>query len=212
MLEYNKEFGTANYEGFASPSIEKDNRIAPVTTMRWTTERYHQATELGILGKYDRVELIDGDIWRKVDRTPYGCAMERRLSEFFRNRFSAESYRMDGIGQLSLPPYTSAEPDFKVYDRFQTYAWPTAKDTHLVVEVMEENTLKRDRIKAEVYATNGIKEYWIINLVDNQIEVHLNPNTETNTFADVNQYKQNQEFDSPFAGNIKVSDLLPATE
>lgn len=207
-MEYNKELGTSNYDGFASPSIVKDGRLAPFTTMRWTTQRYHKAIEMEILGKYDRVELIDGDIWRKVDRSPHGCAMESQLYQFFSSKFSSDSYNMDGIGQLSLPPYSSAEPDFKIYDRLETYDWPTAKDTHLVIEITEENTLKRDQVKAGVYAGAGVKEYWIINLIDNKVEVHLEPNVETNTFAEIGQYDAGQEFKSPFAGQVKVDDLL----
>jgi Uma2 family endonuclease len=45
----------------------------------------------------------------------------------------------------------------------------------LVVEVAD-SSLGRDRsIKARIYAAGGVPVYWIINLVDDQIEVYTQP-------------------------------------
>jgi Uma2 family endonuclease len=51
---------------------------------------------------------------------------------------------------------------------------PHAEDTCLVVEVAD-SSLQRDRIKARLYARAGVPAYWIVNLIDSQVEVYWEP-------------------------------------
>jgi Uma2 family endonuclease len=70
------------------------------------------------------------------------------------------------ISEESLP-----EPDLAVvaladHDRqHPSTAW-------LVVEVADASLRKDRRVKGEVYARAGVPEYWVVNLVDDRIEVH----------------------------------------
>lgn len=55
------------------------------------------------------------------------------------------------------------------------YSHPEAGDILLVIEV-SDSTLKYDReTKLSLYAEAGIANYWIFNLVDNQLEMHSEP-------------------------------------
>lgn len=51
---------------------------------------------------------------------------------------------------------------------------PTAADIEFVVEI-SESSLRRDRQKARLYARASVPVYWIVNLIDAQIEVHWQP-------------------------------------
>jgi Uma2 family endonuclease len=85
----------------------------------------------------------------------------------------------------------------------------------LAVEVADFS-LGRDRsIKARIYAAAGVPRYWIINLVDDQIEVYTQP-----TGPDpVPSYQMRQDYkrsdlvplvvDGIELGPIPGSDLLP---
>jgi hypothetical protein len=54
----------------------------------------------------------------------------------------------------------------------------SARQAWLVVEVAE-TSLARDRgVKSRLYAAAGTGEYWIVNLVDDVIEVHREPGPE----------------------------------
>jgi Uma2 family endonuclease len=70
------------------------------------------------------------------------------------------------------------EPDGAVVrGTFQDYAarHPGPADVALVIEVAD-TTLARDRgIKLRSYARAGIPQYWIINLIDCQIETYSEP-------------------------------------
>lgn len=45
----------------------------------------------------------------------------------------------------------------------------------LVIEVADSSLAKDRRVKAPIYAEMGAAEYWIVNLVDEAIEVHRGP-------------------------------------
>jgi Uma2 family endonuclease len=82
----------------------------------------------------------------------------------------------------------------------------------LVAEVAK-SSLKDDRtIKVELYAEANLAEYWIINLIHRQIEVHLQPDPEQKLYGSVTHYKADATFVSPFAGEVTVADLLPDAE
>jgi Uma2 family endonuclease len=56
-----------------------------------------------------------------------------------------------------------------------TESHPTSADILLIVEV-SDSSLDYDRqVKGNQYAEAGIEDYWIMNLVDEQIEIHREP-------------------------------------
>jgi Uma2 family endonuclease len=84
-----------------------------------------------------------------------------------------------------------------------------------VIEVAD-STLDADRIdKGRIYAEAGIEYYWIINLVDRQIEVYTLPSAATAppSFARRQDYRIGDDvpllLDAAVVGNIPVRDLLP---
>ena len=80
----------------------------------------------------------------------------------------------------------------------------------LVVEVSSSSLLE-DRQMALVYARGGVPVYWIVNLIDRQVEVHTDPGPDG--------YRKVQVFSSDQAvplflegtelGRIAVTDILP---
>ena len=74
-------------------------------------------------------------------------------------------------GRRSLP-----EPDLAVVPgSIRDYEKKHPSRTVLVVEVSDA-TLRKDRtLKAHLYAQAGLSEYWLLNLVDRQLEVHRDP-------------------------------------
>lgn len=52
----------------------------------------------------------------------------------------------------------------------------------LVVEVASESLRKDRLIKSRVYARAGIREYWIANVDEQRIEVHLDPDVDAERY------------------------------
>lgn len=131
----------------------------------------------GILGEDDRVELIHGAI---VDMSPIGnphMACVRRLNRVF-TAIPEERVTVSVQDALSLPPDSEPEPDIVLYKpRADFYAQERAKpsDVLLVVEVAD-SSLRYDRlVKIPVYAAAAIREYWIVDVTSNAIEVYTQP-------------------------------------
>lgn len=92
---------------------------------------------------------------------------------------------------------------------------PVSNQIGLVVEVAE-SSLDRDRDdKGPLYAEAGIGEYWIVNLVDRQIEVYTHPTgtTPAATYTTRQLYRAGDSvpltLDSIAVGQIAVTDILP---
>lgn len=79
----------------------------------------------------------------------------------------------------------------------------------MLIEV-SDSTLSKDRgRKLRAYARNGIPEYWVVNLMDRQVEVYRDPMGE-----DYLESRVLKGGDSVFATgvdgrSIRVEDLLP---
>jgi Uma2 family endonuclease len=75
-----------------------------------------------------------------------------------------------------LPEDSEPQPDI-VWAKRQKYAehHPAAEDILLLIEVAD-SSLNTDRDeKGKLYATAGVMEYWIVNLIDRTVEVHRDP-------------------------------------
>ena len=82
----------------------------------------------------------------------------------------------------------------------------------MLIEV-SETTLPQDRgLKLAAYARDGIPVYWIVNLVDRQVEVYTRP-TKSGRYRSCQDYKPGQQVPVVIAGQplppIAVDDILP---
>jgi Uma2 family endonuclease len=110
------------------------------------------------------------------------------------------------------------EPDLAiVHGNVRSYLTrhPAAQDVGKIIEVAD-STLPGDRLdKGRIYARAGLAIYWIINLVDRQIEVYENPSgpTPTPAYATHTIYHSADLVPLVLAGKvvtmIAVHDFLP---
>lgn len=143
---------------------------------KFTLDEYHKLIESGILSEEDPVELLEGYLVLKMPRShAHDFAIRvlaRRLYQLVPNQYTV-SGQCAATYQDSEP-----EPDFTVARGDETLyrdKHPGASDTALVIEV-SASSLTRDRTdKARIYARAAIPVYWIVNVVDQQIEVLTQP-------------------------------------
>lgn len=142
-----------------------------------TVEMYHALAEKGLLGEEDRVELINGDL---VPMSPLGsphAACVRRLDKQL-HRIAPTQVQISIQNPVQLNDQTEPEPDvalLKHREDFYAKAHPVPADVLLVIEVADSSLEKDRTIKLEGYAQAGIAEYWIINLVEGQVEIYTQP-------------------------------------
>ena len=151
-------------------SVQLDRRT-------FTIEEYRRMGEIGILSEDDRVELIEGEI---VKMSPIGkrhAAAVEAVDEVARERLG-RSVNVRVQNPIQLDDHSEPQPDISILKRRDDYykhAHPKPEDVLLLVEV-SDSTLEYDRqIKVPLYARAGITEVWIINLVDERVEMFADP-------------------------------------
>jgi Uma2 family endonuclease len=143
---------------------------------RLSIEQYHAIIQAGILTSDDSVELLEGWVVFKRPKNPPHRATTRLVRTALENILPAGWY-VDSQEPITLSN-SEPEPDIVVV-RGDTRQYldrhPGAEDIALIIEV-SDTTLQRDRtVKKRIYAGAGISIYWIVNLVEEQVEVYSQP-------------------------------------
>lgn len=151
--------------------LDLDSKLAPPLPLRrFSVEQYRQLGGIGVLTPEDRVELLEGWIVEKTDQRPIHGYLVGLLSSWFFERLSSGF-----IVQCQLPITTQRsepEPDVAIVRGFQqTFRdrHPFGDECRLIIEVAD-SSLERDRAKAAIYRSAGVKEYWIINIQETCLE------------------------------------------
>ncbi|MEG4985220.1 Uma2 family endonuclease [Microcoleus sp. BR0-C5] len=151
--------------------------MTAVTVKRFSIAEYHRLGELGFFAPDDRVELIRGEIIIMAAKGTFHSVCNSLL---LKKMYPLLEERAIVRGQepIILSADSEPEPDVVIArNRSDNYlsSHPEPPDILLVIEV-SDSTLKYDRrTKLSLYAESGISDYWIFNLVDNQLEMHSEP-------------------------------------
>jgi Uma2 family endonuclease len=144
---------------------------------RLTVDEYYRMAEVGLLSPDDRTELIEGEI---VDMPPIGSGHAAAVTVLAKRMIHALGDSADVRIQFPVRflPRSEPQPDIAVV-RYRSDAYrkahPTADDALLLVEVSDA-TLRYDLgVKARLYATHGILEYWVVDLVNRRVVRHRAP-------------------------------------
>lgn len=151
------------------------NRLHLQNHWQWTVEDFQRASDLGVFGSDVKLELIAGEIIRKMTQKEAHAWAIRAMEEALR-RIYATGHDTRVQLPLILTPQDKPEPDVAVVSgSFHDYKRTHPTTAALVVEV-SDTTLKMDQTgKAAAYARAGIPEYWIVNLNERVLEVHRHP-------------------------------------
>lgn len=158
------------------PPVESVAAIPNDLIWRLSIEQYHAIIQAGILTDDDSVELLEGWLVFKMPKNPPHRATTRLVRTALENILPAGWY-VDSQEPITLSN-SEPEPDIVVV-RGDTRQYldrhPGAEDIALIIEV-SDTTLQRDRtVKKRIYARAGISIYWIVNLVEEQVEVYSQP-------------------------------------
>ncbi len=183
---------------------------------RFSVAEYHKLIEIGLLTEDDNIELLDGFLVHKMSRNPpHDAAIQKILKRLFRILPPDWDLRVQSAVTLSS---SEPEPDLAIVRGDETRYLtnhPGPTDIGLVIEVADSTLDSDRRDKGRIYAEAGISTYWIVNLVDRQIEVYTLPSgaTATPAFAQRKDYRMGDDvplrLDVAVLGNILVQELLP---
>jgi Uma2 family endonuclease len=146
--------------------------IAEPTTRHFTRAEYYRMAEIGLFDG-QRVELIQGEIvTMSPQNNPHALAVAiingwlvRTLGEQFTVRCQLPLVASDD---------TEPEPDFSVVAGTAESQREHPTGALVVIEVAD-SSLAHDRRKADIYASRGVPDYWILNLRERKLEVYRSP-------------------------------------
>lgn len=158
----------------------------------FTVADYYKLVDVGILHPTDKVELIKGEIYKMSPINSKHASVVNILSRLL----------MSGLGDnvivtvqnpISIDEFTEPEPDILVahyQDDFYAKNHPSPADTYVLIEVADSSLNYDRKVKVPLYAEAGIREYWIINLKNDTVEVYTSPFK--NTYQNKNTYHKGE--------------------
>jgi len=147
------------------------------TRMRITTDRYQKMVATGVLTKYDRIELIEGEMLNMAPIGPKHATVADRLARLF--MLAVHDAAIVSCGRpVNLGDFSDPQPDVMVLKpRLDDYsnAHPNAADVLLLIEVSDSTPTFDQSTKLALYARYGVSEYWIVDVEGKRIVVYREP-------------------------------------
>jgi Uma2 family endonuclease len=180
---------------------------------RITVRQYDRMIDDGWIGENDRVVLIEGLVVNKMGRKrPHVVAGNKGLRSL--SVIIPHGWYVAKEDPIVVSDWSKPEPDLAVVrGKAEDYIERdvTATDVALVIEIAESSLAIDQTDMTRVYAASEIPFYWIVNLVDHQLEVYSNPGLAS--YSSVLVLKPGQDvpviIDGVEVGRIAVADMLP---
>ncbi len=143
---------------------------------RMTVDQYERLVETGVLDGQP-IELINGLLVRKMGKKPpHVIACEATRDELL--PLIPPGWRLTIEAPIRIPDFDEPEPDLAIVrgtrNQYEDHH-PGPADVGLLIEVAE-TTLDQDRGEKQLaYARGRVPTYWIVNLVDRQLEIYTRP-------------------------------------
>ena len=159
---------------------------------RWTVAQVKEAIGTAFLPEDWRVELIRGELIRRMPASKSQMAVVKRLIRSFRHLPDDRALlgvhdMIELADSLPHPVFTLLIPVPDCYES-RTARPP---DILLLIEVADSSLAFDQKIKLPIYAENGVRDYWIVNLIDQRIEVYRQPQA-GGTYADTQHFGRGQ--------------------
>ena len=146
----------------------------PLTVRRWSRVEYGRLVDLGVFDG-EMLELLGGQL---VVAEPQGDRHATAIGVVgaVLNAALPSGWIVRMQAPIALDEESQPEPDIAIVaGRHTDYRTSHPTRAALVVEIADIS-LGFDRgVKAGLYARGGVRDYWIVNLVDRTVEVHREP-------------------------------------
>jgi Uma2 family endonuclease len=185
----------------------------PSPLYRMSLEQYEAMVASGVFTKRDRFHLIKGYLVAKMTQNPPHSTGDDLCGKALDRTIPAGWYVRAGKPVRIPSQISEPEPDRCVVrgaPRDYLRRHPEPADIALIAEV-SDTSLSEDRKLAKLYAAAGIPVYWIVNLVDRQVEVYTDPGP--GGYGSRRIFKPGRRVPVVIAGvevgRIRVADILP---
>lgn len=200
-----------------SPTATPPAVTPPVglTRHRWTIQGYRKLARAGLLDGL-RTILIDGEVLTVPQPDPPHDTAISLAFEFLRT-FCPPGHYVRMQQSFDVGTENDPGPDLAIVPgSIRDYATDAPTQSLLIVEVAASSLPTDTTRKAELYATAGVAEYWVIDLEHRQLLVFRDPRplpanlgaTAYRTHVPLNPTDRVSPLAAPTASSL-VADLLP---
>lgn len=157
---------------------QTDNGFVP-PRLKLTLAEYDEMVESGAFAwmRDRRIELIRGEIRETAPPSPSHCVVVANLNAWSHGGVPRDDVIIRVRNPVGIPELDSSpEPDI-VWVRRRDYfkRHPRNSDVLLLIEVADTTYAYDTGEKLALYAECGIKDYWVVNIRQYQIEVFRKP-------------------------------------
>jgi Uma2 family endonuclease len=182
-----------------------------VPVHRITVDEYHRMGEAGVFAPDERIELLDGVLITMPPIGPPHAFSVRVLNDILGQKLAGRAI-VDVQNPVTIAPISEPQPDVMLlrppHLRYAK-ALPVTADALLVIEVADSSRAIDRGPKLRAYARAGVSEVWIVDLVQQVVDVFTEPSGED--YARRTRAERGDQLaPSTFADAvIAVSDILP---
>jgi Uma2 family endonuclease len=169
-------------EAFVPPKRLTTQAADGLARWRWTVAEIERMATEGYFHEDERLELLGGEI---VPMSPKG-----RRHEVLRIKLSFRFSKLAPPGvivacepQFNLNTDTFTNPDILIHPEALDTPDVGGSDALLVVGVSDTSLNYDLKTKLPLYASHGVREYWVINAVTSMTAVHRQPSGNAYAFA-----------------------------
>lgn len=171
---------------------------------------YYKMGEIEIFAPDERVELLDGIIYKKEHPAPLHAWTVNVLTEVLCLQFS-EGYAVWTHNPIILSDYSVPEPDtglIRERRKGEPPFLPRPKDVYLVVEVTDTPTNRNFdlTLKLPLYARAEIPEVWVVDATASLIEQYLLP--QNGAYQVMNVWRSGDTIPTSLGVGIEVDGVL----
>jgi len=191
-------------------------RTYPIRNRRWTRREYDQLIEVGFFQEDEPIELLGGQL---IVAEPKGAphATATALTARALQRAFGDGWLIRLQDPVALDDESEPEPDVVVVPGGPRDYLPEHPSRPALTVEVAASSLAFDRShKGSLYARAGIADYWIVNLVDQALEVYRQPAADRSAdfgwrYLDVQVFRAGATVSSLARPDVvvAVTDLLP---
>jgi Uma2 family endonuclease len=148
---------------------------SPLRAKRWTRAEYERLIDAGVFPSGEPIELIGGGLIVAEPQASRHFTAIARTAKTLEAAFGP-GWVVRQQGPIALDDESEPEPDIAVVaGTIDDYREAHPARPVLVVEVAESSLSMDREHKGSLYARAGLADYWIVNLVDEVVEIYRQP-------------------------------------
>lgn len=143
---------------------------------RFSADEYYRIGEAGIFPPDARLELIEGEIFELPRISPHDAGTVSYLGSLL--HWNDKAWLVSRRNPVRLDEFSEPVPDLTLLrwrDDYYRHAHPAPTDGLLLIEVADATARAERMFKVPLYAKTRVRETWLVNIPEGQVEIYSDP-------------------------------------